>query len=259
MSLSVTNLGVRFKGRDILQEINATFALGKVTVLLGPNGAGKTTLLRALAGLITPHSGDIMLDGSPLLRLPLRARARALGLLPQAADVHWDITVRTLVALGRMPHQGWHSGESAADMAAIEQAMQATDVAHFAARPVRSLSGGERARVLLARVLSGTPRWLLADEPLAHLDLAHQFQVLDIFARSAGEGVGVILVLHDLAQAARIADDVLLLAEGRLRAAGPAASTLTGESLSKIYDVSVDVVQQSDGSLQIAARPRTIR
>jgi iron complex transport system ATP-binding protein len=259
MSLSAGNLHVRLKGKDILHGVSATFAPGKITVLLGPNGAGKTTLLRTLAGLVTPHGGEVMLEGAPILRLSLRTRAQTLGMLPQSADVHWDITVRTLVALGRIPHQGWHGGESAADVAAVEAAMQATDVARFADRPVRSLSGGERARALLARVLAGTPRWLLADEPLAHLDLAHQFDVLDIFARSARAGCGVILVLHDLAQAARLADDVLLLAGGRVAASGPAASTLTSESLSDIYDVSVEVAQQTDGRLQIAAKPRTNR
>jgi iron complex transport system ATP-binding protein len=259
MILSASNISVRKGDTDIVQQVSAVCRSGTVTVLLGPNGAGKTTVLRALAGLLKPTLGEATLGDVPLLQLSPRDRAQQIGFLPQAADIHWDIDVKTLVGLGRIAHQGWRGGLSAQDQAAIDEALLSTDVAQFANRPVRSLSGGERARVLLARMLAGQPRWLLADEPLAHLDLAHQFEVLDIFVRAAAKGCGVILVLHDLTQAARVADQVLLLSKGRMVMQGSPGDVLTAKVLSDVYDVNIDVAQHADGKLHILPLPRTIR
>ncbi len=251
MKLSAHDISLRIHGHDILRGVLASFVPGHITVLLGPNGAGKTSFLRTLAGLRQPTSGNIHYGTELLMMMSARQRAQQIGLLPQSAEAHWNITARTLVSLGRIPHQKWFSGPSSADIAAIDAAMQATDVMQFADRPVFSLSGGERARVLLARVLAGEPRWLLADEPLAHLDLAHQLDVLDIFRQSAKRGCGVILVLHDLALAAQIADDILILSKGRIAAHGPPATTLTTDIIAQVYDVNVEIAQQSDGSLRI--------
>jgi iron complex transport system ATP-binding protein len=160
--------------------------------------------------------------------------------------VHWDIDVATLVGLGRFPHrQRW--GSSAADDAAVAAAMAATDVTSLAARRVNTLSGGERGRVLLARVLAGTPDWLLADEPLASLDPAHQLDVLDRLRAIAGAGAGVMVVLHDLNQAARVADHVLLLRSGRVVGFGSAEDVLVPETIAATYGVATEITHASDG------------
>jgi iron complex transport system ATP-binding protein len=251
MSLRVHDVSVQFKQRRILQNISAVFEPGKITVLLGPNGAGKSTLLRSLANLVTPAQGAISLNDILLHSIPAQRRAQLIGFLPQNADVHWNITVRNLVALGRLPHKRWFAGDSSCDTAAIINAMTATDVKHFADRSVLNLSGGERARVMLARVMAGEPQWLLADEPLAHLDLAHQRDVLDIFKQSAAQGCGVILVLHDLAQAARIADDIILLAAGQIVARGEPASILTVEHIEKVFGITVKITKRPNKTLHI--------
>lgn len=234
MALTFRDLTVTLGNRTVLNGIEGGFAPGRITAVLGPNGAGKSTLLRAAAGLI-PHRGDVLLDGQPVAAMPARARARAIGYLPQDHLVHWDVTARDLVALGRAPHRSPFASESEADRAAVADALAATDSADFADRGVLTLSGGERARVLLARVLAGAPRWILADEPLASLDPAHQLDLLDRLRRIADDGIGIVLVLHDLAQAARVADDILVLSHGSI-----AAIDLSPDTIATVFGVSVD-------------------
>ncbi len=257
-SLAVNALTLTLGGRRVLGGIDAAFQPGRVTAVLGPNGAGKSTLLACLAGLRTPDSGEVVLDGQRRAAIPRRDLARRIGLLPQTADVHWDVDVETLVALGRYPHRGrW--GESPADRAAIASAMAATDVSQFAARPVTSLSGGERARVLLARVLAGAPEWLLADEPLANLDPAHQLDALDLLRAVATAGAGVIVVLHDLNQALRVADAVLLLRAGQVVAAGPPDEVLTPQRIAETYGVAAHIGTTPGGQRYLIATHREPR
>lgn len=244
--LAVEALRLVRGGATILDGVRAAFAPGRVTVVLGPNGAGKSSLLGCIAGVITAQAGAITLGGAPIAALDRRARARRIGYLPQGGDVHWDVDVATLVGLGRFPHRGrW--GGSAEDAAAIAAAMAATDTTRFAERTVNTLSGGERARVLLARVLAGTPEWLLADEPLANLDPAHQLAALGCLRAAADKGVGVIAVLHDLSLAARIADDVLLLRDGRVIGAGPVAETLTANAIAATFGIAAAVETTPEG------------
>ncbi len=240
MALSFDRLTVELSGRTVLSDITATLTPGRVTAVLGPNGAGKSSLVRAAAGLIRPINGSVMLDGVDVGRMPIRERAQAIGYLPQDAVVHWNMAVTDLVALGRMPHR---SG-AAEDAAAIEAALAATGTTDLRDRRVRELSGGERARVLLARVLAGQPRWLLADEPLASLDPAHQLDALSMFRAAAQSGTGVLLVLHDLTQAARVADDVILLKESRILASGDRATVLTAANIADAF--AVDIVAATD-------------
>ncbi len=246
MTLCAETLTLALGGATILDSVSATFVPGRVTAVLGPNGAGKSTLLACLAGLRNADSGSVRLGGVARAAVPRRELARRIGFLPQEADVHWDIDVATLVALGRFPHRGrW--GDSEVDRAAVARAMSATDCARFAGRIVNTLSGGERARVLLARVLAGEPQWLLADEPLANLDPAHQLDGLDCLRSVARAGAGVVVVLHDLNHAARVADDLLLMRGGRVVAQGPPDAVLTPALIAETYGVATHIGTTPDG------------
>lgn len=249
MELSVSDLRVSLGARRVLDGVGAMFRPGRVTAILGPNGSGKSTLVKALAGLLDTDSGHVLLGTRQIARIDPRERARLVGYLPQDPSVHWDLGVRELVALGRLPHRSPFAGPSAEDRAAVEAALEATGTGHLAQRTAHQLSGGERARVLLARVLAGAPAWLLADEPLASLDPVHQLALLDQLRALAAGGMGVVIVLHDLVQAARAADEVLLLKEGRVVAFGPAREALAHQPLREAFGVEVMVVPDEQGRL----------
>ena len=237
MELTFDKVMLRLGTRVVLRDASAAFRPGRVAVVVGPNGAGKSSLVRAAAGLLAPVAGRIVLGDADLDARDPRERARSIGYLPQDAGVHWNVPAREVVALGRLPHRSPFAAPSLLDRAAVEQAMVATDTAMFAERPIHTLSGGERARVLFARVLAGQPRWLIADEPLASLDPAHQFALLDLARKAADDGAGVILVLHDLVHAARIADDVLILCDGQVVGFGPVDTVLTADAIAAVFGV----------------------
>ena len=244
--LVVDAVSLTLGGALVLDDVSMAFRSGRVTAVLGPNGAGKTTLMACLAGLRLPDRGAITLDGVAREKLGRRAVAQRIGYLPQTANVHWDVDVQTLVSLGRFPHRGrW--GESDADRAAVERAIAATDIGGFSTRAVNSLSGGERARVLLARVLAGEPEWLLADEPLANLDPAHQLDGLDCLRAAAAAGAGVVVVLHDLNHAARVADEVVLMKAGRVTAQGTPDVVLTPALIGETFGVRAHVGTTPEG------------
>jgi iron complex transport system ATP-binding protein len=251
MDMRYEKLCLSLRGRPVLQDVSGHLQKGKVTVILGANGAGKSTLLSCLAGLRWAESGTVYLGDQPLSGIPATMRARQIGLLPQQADIHWEINVRTLVALGRLPYQGglgnWGT-KNAADEAAITKAMTQTDVTQFADRKALRLSGGEQARVLLARVLAGEPDWVLADEPLANLDPAHQMDAMACLKNVATEGAGVVLVLHDLTQAARIADHIIIMNKGRVQATGTCGEVLTRDQLAAAFGVSVHFGSDAQGA-----------
>lgn len=247
MELTVADLGLRLGDTRALDGVTAAFQPGRITVLLGPNGAGKTSLLKCLVGLAEPESGQVTLNGHRLDALKPRERARRIAYLAQEPTVHWNLAARELVALGRLPHRGPFGGPSRTDEAAVAKALADTATTLFADRPIHSLSGGERARVQLARLLAGQPQWLLADEPLASLDPAHQLDMLRLFRSAANHGAGVLLVLHDLNQAACIADDVLILKQGRIEAAGAAGDVLNAPLLSDVYDTPIGKAAGPDG------------
>jgi len=254
--LEARSLTLRRAGRTVLAGVDCALMPGRVTAIVGPNGAGKSSLLLALAGLLPPAAGTVTLEGRPLDRLAPAERARDIGLLPQQPELHWDIDVETLVGLGRLPHRG-RGPATPADRAAIAAALAATDTSAFAKRPARQLSGGERARVLLARVLAGEPRMLLADEPLANLDPAWQLDMLARLRAVADRGAAVAVVLHDLTHAARIADAALLLKEGRALAAGPADEVLAPRPLSAAFGVVITQAHAPDGSRLLLPTART--
>lgn len=257
MELTIQGVDVTLSGRRVLDDVSAVLRPGRVTAILGPNGAGKSTLIKTAAALIAPTQGVIRLGDRSVTALDPRERARTIGYLPQDASVHWNVAASEIVALGRVPHRTPFAAPSAHDLDAVTQAMAATETTHLADRPVNELSGGERARVLLARVLAGEPDWLLADEPLASLDPAHQLDILDRLLQVARGGAGVVIVLHDLLHAGRVADDVLLLKQGRVLASGEVAAVLTPEKLRAAFEIEVSVARDAQGRLVCVPIGRT--
>ena len=247
MDLSFADVDVALAGREVLRDVSVVFRPGRVTAILGPNGAGKSSLVKLAAGLIRARTGTVRLGDRHVSTLDPRERARLIGYLPQDAAVHWNVAAREIVDLGRAPHRAPFAALGARDHAAIAEAITATEIAALLDRPIGELSGGERARVLLARVLAGEPAWLLADEPLASLDPAHQIDILDRLRARAAHGAGVVIVLHDLIQAGRAADDVLLLKDGKVAAFGAAAEVLTPERLGAVFDIHVTLMADAAG------------
>ncbi len=218
-------------GRSVLGEISFRLRIGEVVALIGPNGAGKSTLLRLLAGLARPTRGRVLVEGEALDRLPRKVRARWIGWLPQGARAAWGMTVRELVALGRMPH-----GDRA--QAPVDRAIARLGLASLAGARIDRLSGGEAKRAMIARVLAGEPRVLLLDEPTADLDPAAAFAVMRLLhALAAEEGRTVVVVLHDLTLAARFADRFLLLADGHLVVEGPATAVLNNATAGRVFGI----------------------
>ena len=248
-ALSVTKAAVSLGGRPVLTGIDLTVRRGEFVAVVGPNGAGKTTLLRAIAGLV-PASGDVTVGTSHLTRLSLAERARRIAYLPQGHVFHWPLPVADIVALGRLP-RGAGADPSAADRDAVARAMEATGIADHAERLVTTLSGGERARVALARVLATEAEIILADEPTASLDPRYQLIVLGILKRHAEAGGTVLAVLHDLGLAARQAGRLIVLDHGRIVADGPPRDVLTKARLAETFGVNAQIVTLVDTSVVI--------
>jgi len=229
---------VKLSGRTVLHDVSLSLSSGHLVALVGPNGAGKTTLLRALAGLVS-STGTVEVAGDRLSSLALRERAKRFGYLPQGHLVHWPLPAKDVVALGRYPHGATDPARlSPRDEAAVLRAMQATNVVEFAERPVTELSGGERSRVALARVLAVEAPIVLADEPTASLDPRYQIDVMINLRGAADRGVLVVVVTHDLGLAARFADTVLVLSDGRLVAQGKPAEALSEQVMADVFRIS---------------------
>jgi iron complex transport system ATP-binding protein len=236
--LAAQQLEVTLSGRTVLRDVSLSLPSGQLVALVGPNGAGKTTLLRALAGLVS-SSGTVEVGGDRLSSLSLRERAKRFGYLPQGHLVHWPLPARDVVALGRYPHGATDPARlSPRDEEAVLRAMQATNVVEFSERPVTELSGGERSRVALARVLAVEAPIVLADEPTASLDPRYQIDVMINLRSAADRGVLVVVVTHDLGLAARFADTVLVLSDGRLVTQDKPAQALSEQVLADVFRIS---------------------
>ena len=238
--LRLDNLTVRRGSCPVVDHVSLTVHPGDCIGLIGPNGAGKTTLLRAALGLL-PHEGRSNLSG-----LPERERARRAAWLPQSREIAWPLPVADLVALGRLPHGG---PGTEADRTAIASALSRMGLDSFARRRATDLSGGEQARVLIARALAQDTPLLMADEPIAGLDPAAQIATLDTFRAFAGEGRGVVVSLHDLSLAARYCTRLVLLGAGRLHADGPPAEVLTPALLAEVFQLRAKIHATPQGLL----------
>ena len=247
---------VRLGGRKAVRSVSASLRGGSLVGGIGPNGAGKSTLVRAALGLLPLAGGGVLLDGRPLAALPRKMLARRLAYLPQGQMLHWPLAVERLVALGRLPHLAPFSKLGAGDEAAVEAAMRRADVLPFRNRNALALSGGERARLALARPDAVEADGLIVDEPLASLDPGHQIDVMELLRAEAGRGALVVAVLHDLSLAARHCDRLLLLHEGELVADGTPAEVLRTDLLAAVYGIDAHIVLGDDGVPLVVPRGR---
>jgi iron complex transport system ATP-binding protein len=230
--IAAEDLVVRLDGRIVLDRVSLAVAPGELVALVGPNGAGKSTLLRALAGLIRPAAGQVTLDGTRLDALAPRARARRIAWLEQGARAAWGLTVREVATLGRLPH-----GDSAAAPVAV--ALAAVGLDRMADRRIDRLSGGEARRAMIARVLATAPDVMLLDEPCADLDPAQGFAVMRLLRAEAAEGRAVVVILHDLALAARYADRMVLLDAGQVVADAPPDAVMADALAGRVFGVRI--------------------
>jgi iron complex transport system ATP-binding protein len=228
----------------VLRDVSVSVAAGEVVGLIGPNGAGKTSLLRLMANLLAPDAGEVRCSDRLLATISAPERARLLAYLPQGAPAHWPLAVERVVELGRIPHRAWWQRLSVDDRAAIDRAIAQADIQGLKGRLVTTLSGGERARVMLARVFATQPSVILADEPVASLDPFHQLRVMAALREHATGGGGVMVVLHDLNLAARFCDRLVLLDRGRIAAQGPVWDVLRNPVLAAAYSVNIEVLEQ---------------
>lgn len=241
--LRAEDLQVGYGDHVVVDALDLDVPDGSVTAVIGPNGCGKSTLLRALARLLAPRHGRVLLDGTPLADRSTREVATVLGVLPQAPVAPEGLTVTDLVARGRHPHQRWFRQWSADDERVVAEALEWTGMQEFAHRTVDTLSGGQRQRVWISMALAQGTELLLLDEPTTFLDLAHQVDVLDLVERLHRErGRTVVMVLHDLNLAARYADRLVAMREGRIVAAGSPAEVLTEDTVRAVFDLEARVV-----------------
>ncbi len=247
--LCARNVRVVVDSRHPVDGVDADIRAGEVVGLIGPNGAGKTTLLRVMAKLLEPQHGEVTFDDIPLAQITPAVFARRCAYLAQGAHAHWPLSVERVVALGRLPYLDWRQAPGDNDRAAIEKAMRAAEVEHLRARAVTTLSGGERMRVLLARIFASQPQIILADEPIAALDPYHQLHVMELLrehAHADRQSHAVLAVLHDLNLAARFCDRLLLMANGRVVASGAPRDVLTVENLRDVYGVNAAISDSGD-------------
>jgi iron complex transport system ATP-binding protein len=240
------SVGSGAANRSLLDEVDLTLQPGEVLAVVGPNGAGKTTLLKSLTGEIQPQVGQVLFHNKPMTAWAPQERAKLLAVLPQTSSLNFPFHVSEVVQLGRLPH---NSGAER-DQLIVQQALARVDISHLADRIYTTLSGGEKQRVHLARVLAQVweaqkdyPRFLLLDEPTSALDLSHQNSVLAAAREMANQNVGVLVILHDLNLASQFSDRVLMLNQGRVHAEGEAAKVLTPDNIEEVFAVSVDIIE----------------
>ncbi|GAA0979114.1 MULTISPECIES: ABC transporter ATP-binding protein [Nocardiopsidaceae] len=242
-SLEVQDLALGYGDRVVIESLDLAVRPGGITVIVGANACGKSTLLRSMSRLLAPRKGRVVLDGKEVHRTPAKELARTMGLLPQSPIAPEGITVADLVGRGRHPHQGMFTRWSREDDAAVAAALEATHTSDLAERSVDELSGGQRQRVWIAMALAQQTDLLLLDEPTTFLDVSHQVEVLDLLTDLNRErGTTIVMVLHDLNLAARYADQLIALADGRLHAMGEPAQVLTEDSVRAVFGLESRVI-----------------
>ncbi|GAA2491385.1 ABC transporter ATP-binding protein [Streptomyces thermolineatus] len=258
VELHVEGLTAGYPGRPVVDGVDLAVPAGRVVAVVGPNGCGKSTLLRAVARLHRPDAGTVTVGGEDVWKLPPRRAAHRLALLPQAPQAPEAITVAGLVRYGRHPHQGLFRQWSREDERAVREALAATGVEGLAERRLDELSGGQRQRCWLAMVLAQHTPVVLLDEPTSALDLGHAVEVLELVRDVARSGRTVVMVLHDLVSAARYADELVAMRDGRIVAAGPPREIVDAALVRELYDVEADVLRApGDGAPVVVPAARS--
>jgi iron complex transport system ATP-binding protein len=242
-ALSTRKLSLAYDRTLIVNHLNLAISTGKITALVGPNGCGKSTLLKGLARLLKPQSGMVYLDGIAIAKHSTKEVAKRLGMLPQSPVAPEGLSVRELVAQGRYPHQTWLQQWSREDEQFTEQALAITGIAELGDRPLDSLSGGQRQRAWIAMALAQNTEILLLDEPTTFLDLAHQIEVLDLlYDLNQTQGRTIVMVLHDLNQACRYADDLIVMRQGHIYAQGTPNLVMTETMVAEVFGIESRIV-----------------
>ncbi len=245
-AFSAAGLCVQLGGTPILHDLSFSIPAGQWIGLLGPNGSGKTTLLKTLGGLL-PFSGSLNLQSKPMAFWKDRERAQKVAFVRQHPSLDFDFSVEEVVALGLAPHLGWLERPSAAQCNHVRSALADTDLTTLAERPVSTLSGGEQQRVQLAQALAQDSPIFLLDEPTAHLDVHHQYDLMERIAALVRAGRTVVAAFHDLAFSARYADRLLILNNGKLEADGPPENVLTSDLIRRVFKMEANVSASEDG------------
>jgi iron complex transport system ATP-binding protein len=252
--LSALQLSAGYGDKLILEGLDLDVPPGKITAIVGANACGKSTLLRAMSRLLSPRGGQVLLDGKSIHGMPPRQLARTLGLLPQSPIAPEGITVADLVSRGRHPHHGMLSRWTRSDDEAVADALEVTRTAELADRPVDELSGGQRQRVWIAMALAQRTDLLLLDEPTTFLDISHQVELLDLLVDlNQGRGTTIVMVLHDLNLAARYADHLVAMADGRLHVTGTPEEVLTEANIRHVFGLESRIITDP-----ISGRPMTL-
>jgi len=241
--LQARALSVAFNGKPVLHGLNLVVPENRFTAIIGSNGCGKSTLLKALARILKPDTGEVLLDGRPILAQPSRSVARRLALLPQTSFAPEGILVADLVGRGRFPHRQWFRPTAMKDTAAIDRALQLAGIEDLAGQRVDELSGGQRQRVWIAMALAQETPLLLLDEPTTFLDIVHQIELMELFsALTRHDGRTIVAVLHDLNQVGRYADHVVAMKSGLIVAEGPPKEVMTAEFLHDVFGLNAKVI-----------------
>lgn len=240
--LMTKNLFLGYPQKEVIKDLTMALPAGKITALIGPNGSGKSTILKALARVMEPTAGQVLLDGEDIRRWPTKSVARKIALLPQNSDSSLSLTVRELVGFGRFPYQKGFRGLQKTDHLAIDWALEATGIASLAERSIQALSGGQRQRAWIAMALAQDTDIVILDEPTTYLDPAHQLEIMQLLAKiNQEQGKTILLSIHDLNHASRFADHLFALKAGELIREGTPETVMTPECLAKLYDIDADV------------------
>ena len=258
--MEARKLSLAYDSQVIIEKLSTTITTGEITALVGPNGCGKSTLLRGLARLLKPQTGEVLLDGNAIHSLPTKELAKQLGLLPQGPTAPEGLTVYELVAQGRYPHQGFFQQWSLEDERVTQEAITVTNMIEFADRPLDTLSGGQRQRAWIAMTLAQKTPFLLLDEPTTYLDIGYQMEVMELIEQLNKERqMTILLVLHDLNQAARYSQRMIVLSQGEIVADGAPEAVLTQRLLAEVFKVRANIVTDPDSGSPVCLPYGTVQ